>query len=63
MRKTWTDLIILNGKVPHVETQVLIEHDNHTLTMALDKGMQRNLTDNWSKGKYRFMFITFRYFQ
>ncbi len=62
MRKTWTDLVIINGRARHPETQsCLIEHDdNHTLKMALEKWMQHHHTDNWSKGiKYMFMFITF----
>ncbi|CAF2024314.1 unnamed protein product [Rotaria magnacalcarata] len=50
IRKTWTDLVILNGKVLHAEAQALIEHDNHTLAIALWKWMQCNHTDNWSKG-------------
>jgi hypothetical protein len=61
MRKTWTDLVIINGRARHPQTQNLIEHDdNHTLKMALEKWMQHHHTDNWSKGiKYMFMFITF----
>ncbi len=65
MRKTWTDLVIINGRSPPhpIETQsrYLIEHDdNHTLKMALEKWMQHHHTDSWSKGiKYMFMFITF----
>ncbi|CAF2044692.1 unnamed protein product [Rotaria magnacalcarata] len=50
MRKTWVDLVILNGKIPPVEAQVLIDHDNRTLVIALEKWMQHNHTDNWSKG-------------
>ncbi|CAF3410439.1 unnamed protein product [Rotaria socialis] len=50
MKKTWVDLVILNGKIPPVEAQVLIDHDNRTLVIALEKWMQHNHTDNWSKG-------------
>ncbi|CAF0954901.1 unnamed protein product [Rotaria magnacalcarata] len=50
MRKTWVDLVILNGKIPPVEARALIEHDNRTLVIALEKWMQHNHTDNWSKG-------------
>ncbi|CAF3025081.1 unnamed protein product, partial [Rotaria sp. Silwood2] len=50
MRKTWTDLVIINGKYRHSETQRLIEYDNHTLEMALDKWMHCHHTNNWSKG-------------
>jgi inhibitor of KinA sporulation pathway (predicted exonuclease) len=63
MRKAWTDLVIINGRSHHPETQSLIEHDNHTLEMALEKWMQYHHTNNWSKGKYMFMFITFHSFQ
>ncbi|CAM4825935.1 unnamed protein product [Rotaria magnacalcarata] len=50
MRKTWVDLVILNGKITPVEARALIEHDNRTLVIALEKWMQHNHTDNWSKG-------------
>jgi len=63
MRKSWTDLVIINGRVPHPQTQALIEHDNRTLKMSLWRWMQHNHTDNWSKGKYRFLFNTFHDFQ
>jgi hypothetical protein len=64
MRKTWTDLVIINGRARHSETQShLIEHDdNQTLKMALEKWMQQHHhhRDSWSKGiKYMFMFIIF----
>jgi len=64
MRRTWTDLVIINGLARHPETQSLIEpDDNHTLEMALEKWMQHHHTNNWSKGKYMFIFISFHYFQ
>jgi len=62
MRKSWTDLVIINGRVPHLQTQALIEHDNRTLKMSLWRRMQHNHTDNWSKGKYRFLFKHFMTF-
>ena len=61
MRGTWTDLVIINGRARHPETQshLIEDDDNHTLKMALDKWMQQHHhTDNWSKGiKYMFMLI------
>lgn len=63
MRQTWKDLVIINGRVLHSHARILIEHDNHTLEMALRKWMQHNHTDNWSKGEYIIMFIIFPYFQ
>ena len=58
MKKTWKDLVILNGRVRHSRTHHhLIEHDSHMLEATLRKWMQHNHTANWSKGKYIFIYI------
>ncbi len=62
MKKTWVDLVILNGRIRHPQTQGLIERGNRTLEMALGKWMQHNHTDNWSAGKHIFIFIISHYF-
>ena len=62
MRKSWIDLVILNGQVRHPQTQGLIERSNRTLEMVLGKWMQHNHTDHWSAGKYIFMFIKSHHF-
>ncbi|CAF1267189.1 unnamed protein product [Rotaria sordida] len=50
MKKTWVDLVILNGRIRHPQTHGLIERSNRTLGMVLYKWMQHNHTDNWSAG-------------
>jgi len=51
LKKTWTDLIILNGRPRHPQTQGLVERGNQTLESALGKWMQSNNRKDWSKGK------------
>ena len=63
MRRTWKDLVIINGKVSYSSAQILMEHDNRTLVIALEEWMHHNHTDNWCKGEYISMFITFHYVQ
>jgi hypothetical protein len=55
MKKIWTDLVLLNGRVRHSQTQGLIERGNRTLEMALGKWMQHNRTDHWSAGKKTYL--------
>ena len=62
MRKSWIDLVILNGRPRHPQTQGLIERSNRTLEMVLGKWMQHHHTHNWSAGKCLFVLITSYYF-
>ncbi|CAF3887267.1 unnamed protein product [Rotaria magnacalcarata] len=50
LRNTWIDLVIINGRARHPQTQGLVERGNRTLEVALGKWMQHNKTDEWSKG-------------
>ena len=63
MRKTWIDLVIINGRTRYLETPSLNEHDdNHLLKMTLEEWMQYYHTDNWSEGnKYMRMFVIFHH--
>jgi hypothetical protein len=47
--------VIINGRARHPQTQGLIERGNRTLEIALGKWMQHYQTDEWTKGKYRFI--------
>ncbi|CAF1179565.1 unnamed protein product [Adineta ricciae] len=50
LKNTWVDLVIINGRARHPETQGLIERGNQTLEVALAKWLQCNQSTEWSKG-------------
>ncbi|CAF1430049.1 unnamed protein product, partial [Didymodactylos carnosus] len=50
LRNTWKDLVIINGRPRHPQTQGLVERANHTLQLSLGKWMQSNNTTEWAKG-------------
>ncbi|CAF0982192.1 unnamed protein product, partial [Didymodactylos carnosus] len=50
IKNTWTDLVIINGRARHPQTQDLVERGNQTLELALGKWMQSQNTTEWSKG-------------
>lgn len=49
LKKTWTDLVIINGRPRHPQTQGLVERGNQTLEMALGKWLQCGQSVEWSK--------------
>ncbi|CAF3516230.1 unnamed protein product [Rotaria sp. Silwood1] len=52
LKKTWPDLIIINGRPRHPQTQGLVERGNQTLESALGKWMESNNRKDWSNGAY-----------
>ncbi|CAF2910323.1 unnamed protein product, partial [Rotaria sp. Silwood2] len=50
-KKTWPDLIIINGRPRHPQTQGLVERGNQTLESALGKWMESNNRKDWSNGE------------
>ncbi|CAF4507119.1 unnamed protein product, partial [Didymodactylos carnosus] len=49
LKNTWNDLVIINGRPRHPQTQGLVERGNQTLESALGKWMQSNNSTEWSK--------------
>ncbi|CAF1570775.1 unnamed protein product [Rotaria magnacalcarata] len=49
LQTTWTNLIIINGRPRHPQTQGLVERGNQTLESVLGKWMQSNNRNDWSK--------------
>ncbi|CAF1246635.1 unnamed protein product, partial [Didymodactylos carnosus] len=48
-QNTWNDLVIINNRPRHPQTQGSVEGDNHTLELALGKWMQSNNSTEWPK--------------
>ncbi|CAF2145925.1 unnamed protein product [Rotaria magnacalcarata] len=50
LKNIWSDLVIINGRPRHPQTQGLVERGNQTLEAALGKWMQSKGSSEWSKG-------------
>lgn len=51
LKNIWPELVIINGRPRHPQTQGLVERGNQTLELALGKWMEANNRKDWSKGK------------
>ena len=51
LKNIWSDLVIINGRARHPQTEGLVERGNQTLETALGKWMQSSGSSEWSKGE------------
>ncbi|CAF4558251.1 unnamed protein product, partial [Didymodactylos carnosus] len=50
LKKTWTDLIIINGRPRHPQSQGLVERGNAVVQQLLGKWLDSNRTADWPAG-------------
>ncbi|CAF1157431.1 unnamed protein product [Didymodactylos carnosus] len=50
LKTTWTDLIIINGRPRHPQSQGLVERDNAVVQKLLGKFLDSNQTADWPDG-------------
>lgn len=50
LKSTWPDLIIINGRPRHPQSQGLVERANAVVQKTLGKCQEANKTDDWPTG-------------
>ena len=50
LKTTWSDLIIINGRLSHPQSQCLVERGNAVVQKMLGKWQETNESNDWFNG-------------